>query len=147
MKKYIYLLFAAAAMLFVGCSDDDDTATVDAGVVGEWQLIQWNGDMAEDFVVYLDLQSDGTFQLYQQVEHSYYDHFTGSFTADGGLLEGRYSDGITWAYGFVLSDGGYTLTLTDQKSNEVSVYTRSTIPAEVRGAQLTRSQTTGKRFL
>lgn len=147
MKKYIYLLFAAVAMLFVGCSDDDDSATVDAGVVGEWQLIQWNGDMAEDFVVYLALQSDGTFQLYQQVEHSYFDRFSGQFSADGGMLEGRYSDGVAWAYSFELSDGGYTLTLTDQKSNEVSVYTRTTIPADVRAAQLTRSQTVVKRFL
>ena len=147
MKKYIYLLLAAAAMLFVGCSDDDESATVDQGVVGEWQLIQWNGDAADAFSVYLDLQGDGTFHLYQQVEYSYFEHYTGRFSADGGVLEGRYTDGTAWSYGFAVTDGGYTLTLTDSKSQEVSVYTRTTVPEEVRATQVTRSQTEGKRFL
>ena len=68
MKKYIYFLIAVSACLFVGCSDDDDnTVTIDSGVVGEWQLIEWNGNKAEDFDVYLELLSDGSFNLYQRV--------------------------------------------------------------------------------
>lgn len=144
MKKYIYILFAA--LLFVGCSDEE-SVTVDSEVVGEWQLIQWNGDMADDFVVYLELCSDGTFNLYQRVEYSYFERYAGRYTADKGLLEGRYDDGTSWSYGFAVSDGGYTLTLTDQKSQEVNVYTRTTVPADVRNVAVTRSQTGGKRFL
>ena len=86
MKKYIYFLIAVSACLFVGCSDDDDnTVTIDSGVVGEWQLIEWNGNKAEDFDVYLELLSDGSFNLYQRVEYSYYEHFAGTFSVGSGV--------------------------------------------------------------
>lgn len=148
MKKYIYFLIAVSACLFVGCSDDDDnTVTIDSRVVGEWQLINWNGDKAEDFDVYLELLSDGSFNLYQRVEYSYYEHFAGNFSADESLLKGRYNNGESWEYTFALSDGGYTLTLTDTKSNETNVYTRTTIPEEARNTSVTRSMPGSRRFL
>lgn len=148
MKKYIYFLIAVSACLFVGCSDDDDnTVTIDSGVVGEWQLINWNGDKAEDFDVYLELLSDGSFNLYQRVEYSYYEHFAGTFSVGENLLQGRYNNGESWEYAFVLSDGGYTLTLTDRKSNETNVYTRTTIPDEARNTSVTRSASGRSRYL
>ena len=148
MKKYIYFLIAVSACLFVGCSDDDDnTVTIDSGVVGEWQLINWNGNKAEDFDVYLELLSDGSFNLYQRVEYSYFEHYVGNFTAGENLLQGRYNNGESWEYAFVLSDGGYTLTLTDTKSNETNVYTRTTIPEEARNTSVTRSASGRSRFL
>ena len=148
MKKYIYFLIAVSACLFVGCSDDDDnTVTIDSGVVGEWQLIEWNGNKAEDFDVYLELLSDGSFNLYQRVEYSYYEHFAGTFSVGENLLQGRYNNGESWEYAFVLSDGGYTLTLTDAKSNETNVYTRTTIPDEARNTSVTRSASGRSRYL
>ena len=148
MKKYIYFLIAVSACLFVGCSDDDDTVTVDSEVVGEWQLIEWNGNKAEDFDVYLELLSDGSFNLYQRVEYSYYEHFAGTFSVGENLLQGRYNNGESWEYAFVLSDGGYTLTLTDRKSNEVNIYTRmQQIPEDVRKTSVTRSMPGSRRFL
>lgn len=148
MKKYIYFLIAVSACLFVGCSDDDDnTVTIDSRVVGEWQLINWNGDKAEDFDVYLELLSDGSFNLYQRVEYSYYEHFAGTFSVGENLLQGRYNNGESWEYAFVLSDGGYTLTLTDRKSNETNVYTRTTIPDEARNTSVTRSASGRSRYL
>ena len=130
MKKYIYFLIAVSACLFVGCSDDDDnTVTIDSGVVGEWQLINWNGNKAEDFDVYLELLS-------------------GTFSVGENLLQGRYNNGESWEYAFVLSDGGYTLTLTDRKSNEVNIYTRmQQIPEDVRKTSVTRSMPGSRRFL
>lgn len=147
MKKYIYFLIAASVCLFVGCSDDDDTVTVDPDVVGEWQLIEWNGNAADDFDVYLEFRTDGAFNLYQRVEYSYYEHYVGKFSADESLLKGCYNNGESWEYSFVLSDGGYTLTLTDTKSNEANVYTRTEIPDEVRNTSVTRSVLGSKRFL
>lgn len=144
MKKYIYILFAA--LLFVGCSDDDEVQ-VDRGVVGEWRLVEWAGNTTDDFTVYLELMQDGTFHLYQRVEHIYYEHYTGTYSADKEILEGCYNDGETWSYGFAVTDEGYTLTLTDRQSNEVNVYTRTMVPSDVRTTAVTRSQTESKRIL
>ena len=81
------------------------------------------------------------------MEYSYYEHFAGNFSADESLLKGRYNNGESWEYTFALSDGGYTLTLTDTKSNETNVYTRTTIPEEARNTSVTRSASGRSRFL
>lgn len=103
-----------------------------------------------DTLADVELLSDGSFNLYQRVEYSYYEHFAGTFSVGENLLQGRYSDGKPWAgeYDYALSDGGYTLTLTDRKRNEVNIYTRmQQIPEDVRKTSVTRSMPGSRRFL
>ena len=52
MKKYLYqfmvALFAITSFILVACSDDDDDkGKVEASIVGEWELIDYNIDPIE----------------------------------------------------------------------------------------------------
>ncbi|WP_308503112.1 lipocalin family protein [uncultured Alistipes sp.] len=148
MKKYIFHLLAATLLVFfAGCSKDDG-AKVAPSVVGEWHLATWNGETPTDFDVYMELLSNGSFNIYQKVETSLYVHYTGSFSATDNQLTGRYSDGVAWSSSYTYEISGETMTLTSTTS-EVSVYKRSTVPDEVRAAASAQpsSRTDLPRFL
>lgn len=133
MKKYIFHLLAATLLVFfAGCSEDDDP-TVAPDIVGEWHLATWNGENPTDFDVYMELLSNGSFNIYQKIETSLYVHYAGTFTATDNQLTGRYNDGVAWSSSYTYEVSGETLTLTSTNS-EVSVYKKTTIPEEVRSA-------------
>ncbi len=142
MKKYIFSLFTAALLVFcAGCSKDDQVS-IDSGVVGEWHLTTWNNEAHADFDVYMELLSTGTFHIYQKVETSNYVKYSGDFRINGSLFSGRYSDGEAWStdYTVSLSNDGKTLTMTSNTNSAVvSVYTKTTIPTEVRNVSEVRS--------
>lgn len=152
MKKYICSLFAAAFVLLLSGCSKDDTPVVDEGVVGEWHLTSWTGTApAEDFDVYIEFRADGGFDLYQKVETSVFVKYSGSFTAENGSISGSYSDGEPWGtgYAYEVSADGKTLTMT-AGADEVSVYSKTDIPEEVRAASdaLTKASSYGaERFL
>ena len=133
MKKYIFHLLAATLLIFfAGCSKDDNP-TVAPEIAGEWHLATWNGETPTDFDVYMELLSNGSFNIFQKVETSLYVHYTGTFRVMDNQLSGRYSDGVEWSSSYTYAISGGTLTLTSPNS-EVSIYKKTTIPQEVRGA-------------
>lgn len=144
MKKYIYCLFAAAMLLLcAACSKEDQSGgVVDSGVVGEWHLTKWSDEAQADFDVYIEFMSHGKFNIYQQVETSAYVRYSGDFRTEGNHLSGRYSDGVPWStdYAFELSGDKKTLTMTsDTDIPEVSIYSRTSIPEQVRSVREVRS--------
>lgn len=147
MKKYIYHLLAATLLVFfVGCSEDDGP-TVAPSVVGEWHLTTWNGETPTDFDIYMELKSDGTFNLFQKYQTSAFVCFTGNYSATENLLTGRYNDGVNWGSNYTYEVNGDKLTTTSETSTaEVSVYTKTTIPDEVRNAPVVRSEATPTDF-
>lgn len=153
MKKHIFHLLAATLLLFFsGCSKSDEGPKVAPSVVGEWHLTSWNGAAPTEFDIYMELKSDGTFDLYQKVSTSRYEWLTGSFTATQDRLTGRYSDGEPWSTAYTYAVSGDKLTMTSQTGTPVeSVYTKSPIPDGVRHGGLVRSGETpaadGFRFL
>ena len=128
MKKYIYHLLAATLLVFfVGCSEDDGP-TVAPSVVGEWHLTTWNGETPTDFDIYMELKSDGTFNLFQKYQTSAFVCFTGNYNATENLLTGRYNNGVNWGSNYTYEVNGDKLTTTSETSTaEVSVYTLSLI--------------------
>jgi hypothetical protein len=89
-------------------------------------------DFAPEFDVYIEFKKDGKFDIYQQVWTLTYEHYTGTFTCDGGVLRGEYSDGTAWTGSYKYSVANSKLTLTNvDNSDEVNVYTACKIPAEV----------------
>lgn len=143
MKKTIYTLFTAALLAFAcGCSDDDDTQkNVARDVVGEWHLTAWNQQTHDDFDVYVEFLTDGTFHIYQKVETSAYVRYSGDFSTNGSRMTGRYDSGEAWStdYEYALSGDGSTLTMTKTGGTDESTFTKTAIPEEVRNVREVRS--------
>lgn len=149
MKKYLSFLFAATLLVFCGACSDDDEPAINTDIVGEWHLTTWNQSSPADFDVYMEFLSDGRFNIYQKVETSLYVKYSGDYIASDSRLSGRYSDGVSWGsdYTYELSDDGNTLTMTSNTDNaEVSVYTKTPIPGQVRNVKKSRSAVLPNNF-
>lgn len=152
MKRYISFILAAVLLLpaLFSCSREE-TVQVPSGITGQWHLKSWNGKTPRGFDIYLELLSDGTFNLYQQTETSLYTHLTGNYSSDGSTLSGTYSDGVEWrtSYGWSLGEGDASLVLISLDAESLkSIYTRSDIPDSVRIPHFTKaSGEGGVRFL
>lgn len=122
------------AAMFFGCSKSSgDENPAAAPLVGEWRLDAWNDELVTDFSIYLKLEASGRFELYQQLEHGYYERFDGRYNADGGVLTGVYSDGEPWQrYDYALESNGARLVLTAQGGDRIrSVYVKTSIPSDI----------------
>lgn len=143
ISKIITAILALCA--FVACNPDNngggnggntDITWSDSGsVVGEWALTEWNGSHELPFGVYLRLNSDNTFDLYQHTSDVLWVHYAGSYSLDGATLTGRYSDGTNWheytvKYNNESEPKQIKLTRNDD-TNDVAIYTSTDIPAEV----------------
>lgn len=133
MKKYWALIMIVALGLFAGCRKSEVEKPTDASVVGEWRLDAWGSEAVTEFSVYLKLDAKGRFELYQQLEHGFYDRFDGEYRADKGVLTGTYDDGEPWAvYDYVLEGGGDRLVLTARDGDRLhSIYVRTPIPEDI----------------
>lgn len=135
MKRYIVIMAALCLTALVGCDKDtSEWAKVDKNIVGEWALENWDGEKTDDFNVYMKLNGNGHFEIYQQVTTAYYELYTGVYRADKGVLSGEYSDGVLWndSYDYSLSNDGNRLTLVTQSGSHIrSVYVRSKVPSDI----------------
>lgn len=136
MKRYFLQILAAVTALFClsGCHKDD-VVNISTAEVGEWHLVEWNGAEPQNFDIYLELLSDGTFNLYQKLQSADYSHFGGTYSLSGGYLDGVYDDGTAWTcrYSYSLDGSGDRLTLISCDDEAVqSIYERTDIPEDVR---------------
>lgn len=146
MKKTLYFAFTILCLcLFAGCSDDDDNGSTPyySRIEGEWHLSVWNGAAPADFDAYVAFNTDRSFVIYQKVEKSTWETYTGSYLLDDVTLSGVYSDGTSWgsSYKTAFDEKKKTLTLTSMtETPEVSVYASEAIPASVKdGAKAAKS--------
>lgn len=132
MKARIYFLITAlCALAFVGCGKEKDTPKVDnaAKVVGEWHCAPEGMDVD----VYVAFDAAGTFDEYQRLGEGRYRHYAGTWSVNKSTLSGVYADGTEWGSSYTLSFDGETMTLTaNNDSAEAIVYTKTTIPADVK---------------
>lgn len=132
MKTRIYFLMAAlCAFVLVGCDKEKDTPKVDnaAKVVGEWHCAPEGMNVD----VYVAFDAAGTFDEYQRIGDGRYRHYAGTWSVEKSTLSGVYADGAEWGGTYTLSFEGETMTLTaNNDSAEAIVYTKTTIPAEVK---------------
>ena len=144
MKKTISILVALLGMcLFVSCggsSKGEKASPLGKQIQGEWRLSSWNGAAPTEFDAYIALNADRTFVIYQKIETSNYQKFSGSYQLSGNVLSGVYSDKVPWGakYQVAYDEGTSKMTLTsDSATAEVSVYVKASIPADVKSGSIT----------
>jgi len=127
MKKNIYILIVLL-LIVTGCKKEKPVDYAKQ-VIGEWHCVPETFDAD----VYLALDPDGTFALYQQIGEGRHRHFSGEWELDGTTLSGSYSGGEVWGSSYQVSfPGDNTMSLKALNgSEEVMTYSRKTIPSEV----------------
>ena len=141
----IFIVAIALLLGFSACTPDNNSGngggpkvvwSETGNPIGEWKLTTWNNSEALPFGVYLRLNEDNTFDIYQHTYTVLWVHYSGTFSHEGSTLQGTYSNGESW-------DGPYTieysqepklirLTRTSQAgSTDVSIYKATDIPNEV----------------
>jgi membrane peptidoglycan carboxypeptidase len=85
--------------------------------------------------VYLRLNEDSTFDLYQHTSSVLWSHYSGVFSLQGTTLTGKYADGTNWAeytikYNEKAEPKQIKLTRKDD-AKDVAIYSATEIPAEV----------------
>ena len=123
MKKLLYII--ATALLMVACGKE---TPVEKGIHGQWK----STSLSAEGEIYLSLTEDNKFELYQQIGEGRHRLYRGVYNFENDILSGKYNDGEDWAYSYqvVLADDTMTLTTLDE-SAQITVFQRTTIPAEV----------------
>lgn len=105
-------------------SGDADTTAL----AGDWHLTQWRGS-EPSFDVYLSITEDGVVSLFQRIDSRLWETFYSIVEIENGVINGEYTDGVAWAYSYYVAVEGDAMTWTSTTdSDEVSVYTRCTLP-------------------
>lgn len=137
IKLLLIGLLAACVCAACGGSSEDTPGPQpsSATVIGEWHLVSWDTLSAAD--VYLALDEDGIFELYQRVTKPVYEHFVGTYSYAGGTLSGVYSDGVAWgaSYSVSFNANGSEMILT-AGSDDVMVFAKAAIPEDIRSGEL-----------
>ena len=151
MKRFILLTISLlmASLSFVACDDEPVVPTepqleVTANnIAGEWQLSLWKGaPLAEGSYVYLSFdRRERTFCIYQNLDSFSTRELTGAFYIEtdpelGAIIRGSYDyDRGDWAHRYVVTSltANEMVWVAKDDTEDVSVYSRVEIPAEVKG--------------
>lgn len=102
--RFFTALFVVSTLFACSKKSGGENPDPAVNVENGWKLVSWDGSTAISGYVYLRLEEDQTFVLYQQVGDlaTYgYRRYTGTYalsevTDAGLLLSGIYSDGKAW---------------------------------------------------
>lgn len=146
MKRIKYLWIVLVALFATtgcgGSSDEDSTpdpnqpSSATHSVTGEWRLVSWGELSTAD--IYVSFAENGTFELYQRLYTPEYRYLHGTYKYAKSVLDGVYSDAVAWgsAYRVSFNTKGTQMTLTSElDKDDVSVFTRATIPDEIRSVK------------
>lgn len=136
MKRGMKILTAALVVLFAaGCGGDDDKRIEPPPTYAYdgWKMTVWNGSSELAGKVYLQLDSDGTFALYQSILYPGFRSFGGTYTVatQNGVqvLSGKYSDGTPLKHSYEMeSKGTLNMVLRSIEEGVESEYERAVIP-------------------
>ena len=132
MKKYIRLIFIITAVFSIAYACEKKPVQPQGpDIVGSWELtdIQYTksapiGDQKVE--VTLTFQADGSFEMKQMLGQGRVSEYSGTWTLDGDVLSGKYSDDKAWgaSYTVVTDDKTLTMTPVAEEAPETYVYKR-----------------------
>lgn len=111
-----------------GGGNTDNDWNDNGSPVGEWALTEWNDSKDLPFGVYLRLNEDNSFDLYQHTSNVLWVHYTGTYSLNGNTLSGEYSDGEQWKEYTIKYSNNEPKQIKLTHSNSVGIYTATTIP-------------------
>lgn len=137
MMKTTLKFWAAvvAAILFVGCGGDDNGGGGNKAPKPDgWELMTWDGSDVLQGKVFLALNDDLSFVLYQCIATPDFRQFTGTYSIDEeGLLTGIYSGGTAFEDSYRITEmTKESLKMQSVKGGVESVYRRVVIPEYVK---------------
>lgn len=135
MKK-IFTILLVSALALVSCKKDP--VLTPSSLYGIWHLVSVDGDPvgtksfsdSEGLDVWMNLQG-GSFVLYQKAgSNTAYSQFEGTWSLEGTMISGRYSDGTLWAssYEVILEDDYLTLS----SPSEVQLFRKESVLPNLR---------------
>lgn len=148
MKRLVNIFISLAAIVCAAssCQKEEEikVASVDSAIVGEWHMTTINvegEDMSEGTDVYLSINADGSFELYQQTgtQNIRFSKYTGICSTENNILSGIYSNGNPWGDKYTYKLEGDKLILTTYNLIETQTYAKAEIPAEVKENADTKS--------
>lgn len=150
MKRILYNIIMAAAVLFLAVGCQKESERVKEMLVGDWHYSGTEQGVAED--VWLCFSADGTFDMYQKLGDGVHWHSTGRYTidVDKKVISGSYSDKTPWRYDYKYSLSGSSLVMKAVQLESYSVsYSKGTVPSEVleTALELTKASTGFVPFL
>ena len=117
------VLFTIALFSF-SCAKD---AVLQENIVGEWHYSDNDTD------VYIAFGESSEYELFQKIGAGRYREYRGKWFLEKGILSGDYAERSGWGSSCKVEVNSNTLTLIALNgSEEVTVYTRESIPASVR---------------
>lgn len=122
------MLAVAAVLAFASCVKSEDSIIKE--LAGDWYYETVEADTPVQ--VYVSFAKDMTFELYQKVGDGAFRKYTGTYTFDGTLLDGVYSDKAPWKEAKSVTIDGDSLTVVGVKTGETITYVRKLVPATVR---------------
>ena len=122
------MLAVAAVLAFASCVKSEDAVVKE--LAGDWYYE--TGEADTPVQVYVSFAKDMTFELYQKVGDGAFRKYTGTYTFDGTLLDGVYSDKAPWKEAKTVTIDGDSLTAVGVKTGETITYVRKLVPATVR---------------
>lgn len=122
------MLAVAAVLAFASCVKSEDAVVKE--LAGDWYYETVEADTPVQ--VYVSFAKDMTFELYQKVGDGAFRKYTGTYTFDGTLLDGVYSDKSPWKEAKTVTIDGDSLTAVGVKTGETITYVRKLVPATVR---------------
>ena len=160
--KLAKIFLAVVALFAMSCGeknggDGTTSPTVnwesEGSIIGEWELTSFGGNSEAKPRIYLELNENGSFDMYQQAFSVIWLHYTGTFTYNGTTLSGVYSDDKPWAAEYAVSfakEPNRMRLISTTNNNETSIYNECEIPTsiidEAREPEMVRSVTI-ERFL
>ena len=122
------LLAAAAVLVLASCAKSEEAAV--KKLAGDWYYETVEADVPVQ--VYASFAKDMTFQLFQKVGDGAFRRYTGTYTFDGTILNGVYSDKTAWKEAKSVTIDGDVLVAVGVTTDESITYVRKLVPATVR---------------